>query len=935
LLSLALVGIYADFNVQCTTRDFTPSTCSDFQNNQNVNTQFTGLCNPTLGSDNKPVRSNTPCSSINYFDTWFRDTNNVNLNIPTSFTCTKSGSSYSFNAPGSYFPIDGTGYGNYGGSSHNPHFTTEIVGSFTYNASQSCSFTFTGDDDCWVFINGQLVIDLGGTHTSLSGNVDCNGLGLSDGNSYPIHVFHACRQSGHNDFSISCTFPINTNPPPTPTPQTTTAGICGVNIPHCVNTNDCPYINAPNFNFNDGTTAPFSQYNAISFNGGFSMNTGDVEGRVATGGNFRAGNGYSIGYNVVTQGANQVLLPEEFSLIVNGNAAWGSGALYPEAAGTFGNPSAQEFASVAGTVNMPSYLAQLVTSTQSHTSDFSYAQAYYTYLSNEYSALATNAVAAVQYSTCTVTCTSVLEAQYVVSMTPAQISGSTGFALSNCNTAATFIINVVGSSVTFPNGGMFPVPAADQTNQVVNILWNFPTPGCSVTVNGGYFGHFLNPQGTVSQNSGVITGIVIANQISSTGEMQINLPTCPAPPTTVTNPLPVCTFFDNSATCNLAVSLGSTEGSFKDFNVVAFGNFNANTGDIEGRLIAQGSVTLGNGFSIGATVNTATGPDNYLPYALVVGGNLNWGSGELYPDFSPPNPNQGAEEGLWVGGTCNAPADVTARRDTTTHLNLAPAFASALSCYSSISSGYSALATNVGYTIQYLGLHLTCNSVTASQYVVNVADTDISSITWYTISNCNLGANWIINVIGSGSVTFNGNNMPGLSGGILYNIGGSGRLITVNTEVNGNILAPNNNINQLGGFISGKVICNNVQMALQINSPQCPTGATPQTLSSTLATGCNKGATTIVLQYPGDFCNGDTINFPDGGSCQILGINPDGVTCQTTPVPNSYGSNTLCQVKVNNPIRARVPASPYVVGSASQASFMLATLIVALVALLF
>jgi hypothetical protein len=75
-------------------------------------------------------------------------------------------------------------------------------------------------------------------------------------------------------------------------------------------------------------------------------------------------------------------------------------------------------------------------------------------------------------------------------------------------------------------------------------------------------------------------GLVIANKILSTGQMQINLPRCPVVPPTNNSGSNVCTYFDNTATCDLSLALGNKMASFKDFNVVSFGGFHANTGDV-------------------------------------------------------------------------------------------------------------------------------------------------------------------------------------------------------------------------------------------------------------------------------------------------------------------------------------------------------------------
>ncbi len=174
-----------------------------------------GAVAPALGADRKPVFiEQSPklkgFTTAANFDQWYRDVLDVNLSTAiTMILVRQADGTYVFDDKtdptysglGGYFPIDGQLFGNSpANSSHNFHFTTEVHARFIYDAAGGQILRFTGDDDIWVFIAGELVIDLGGTHSPMDKVVDLSSLGLVHGQSYTLDLFHAERQTNGSNF---------------------------------------------------------------------------------------------------------------------------------------------------------------------------------------------------------------------------------------------------------------------------------------------------------------------------------------------------------------------------------------------------------------------------------------------------------------------------------------------------------------------------------------------------------------------------------------------------------------------------------------------------------------------------------------------------------------------------------------------------------------
>lgn len=187
-------------------RDFVTYSHPDFGGLKTPATA-TGMLEATLGDDRKPVRTEEFPAVAEQFEDWYTNVDGTNVPYVVDLWLEPDAGRFVFDSS-RFFPLEGATteeekQADIDDVLRNFGFTTELHTSFEYQGGET--FTFRGDDDVFVFVNGALVVDLGGVHNPVEGTVEIDELGLTLGNVYNLDLFQAERNPFGSNFRLETT----------------------------------------------------------------------------------------------------------------------------------------------------------------------------------------------------------------------------------------------------------------------------------------------------------------------------------------------------------------------------------------------------------------------------------------------------------------------------------------------------------------------------------------------------------------------------------------------------------------------------------------------------------------------------------------------------------------------------------------------------------
>jgi fibro-slime domain-containing protein len=151
-----------------------------------------------IGASRKPEKTST--TGPLHFEEWYQNLPDVNQPFAVDLWLEPVGETFVFDST-LFLPLADWGYKD------TYSFTTELHTNFEYKGGEV--FTFRGDDDVFVFVNGFLGVNLSGVHIAQEGSIDLDAkaseFGLEIGKSYTFDLFQAERQPTGSNFRLETT----------------------------------------------------------------------------------------------------------------------------------------------------------------------------------------------------------------------------------------------------------------------------------------------------------------------------------------------------------------------------------------------------------------------------------------------------------------------------------------------------------------------------------------------------------------------------------------------------------------------------------------------------------------------------------------------------------------------------------------------------------
>lgn len=241
-------------------------------------------------------------------------------------------------------------------------------------------------------------------------------------------------------------------------------------------------------------------------------------------------------------------------------------------------------------------------------------------------------------------------------------------------------------------------------------------------------------------------------------------------------------------------------------NLLAFGNMNVSSSDVEGRVAVGGDATISS-----YSINTKNGSSAlYNGTGLTVGGRLNFTSGSVWSGAVVGGSYTPNQSGNIIGGVTSGQGY---------------AFGTEYQRLNTLSASLDAM-TNTGVAVDQWGtLHFNAAGQTLAIFDIQASD----ALKNMQIDALADGAQILINIHGA-TVDFGNHGYTGFNKGqVLFNLPDATN-VKINGGINASLLATNASVGQGWGQINGQVVVKDWNSSVQVNDAPMPyTGGRPQT----------------------------------------------------------------------------------------------------------